>query len=145
MKKSAVHIKPKRYFSETFKKARVKEYETGEFTVNEISRLFSIKEGVIYKWIHQYSHDNKKKLRVVEMEESSTKKIKDLIIRISELERMLGQKQIRIELLEKMIDLAEKDLGIDVKKTSLPQPRLVPREQKTNRIHDEASLSSCPC
>ena len=50
------------------------------------------------------------------MEESSTKKIKDLIIRISELERMLGQKQIRIELLEKMIDLAEKDLGIDVKK-----------------------------
>ncbi len=116
MKKSTVHIKPKRYFSETFKKARVKEYETGEFTVNEISRLFSIKGGVIYKWIHQYSHYNKKKLRVVEMEESSTKKIKDLIIRISELERMLGQKQIRIELLEKMIDLAEKDLGIDVKK-----------------------------
>lgn len=116
MKKSTVHLQPKRYFSETFKKTRVKEYETGEFTVNEISRLFSIKEGVIYRWIHQYSHYNKKKLRVVEMEESSTKKIKDLSTRISELERMLGQKQIRIDLLEKMIELAEQDLGIDVKK-----------------------------
>lgn len=121
MKKSAVHLQPKRYFSETFKKTRVKEYETGEFTVNEISRLFSIKEGVIYRWIHQYSHYNKKKLRVVEMEESSTKKIKDLSTRISELERMLGQKQIRIDLLEKMIELAEQDLGIDVKKNFTTQ------------------------
>ena len=116
MKKSTVHLQPKRYFSETFKKTRVKEYETGEFTVNELSRLFSIKEGVIYRWIHQYSHYNKKKLRVVEMEESSTKKIKDLTTRIAELERMLGQKQIRIDLLEKMIELAEEDLGVDVKK-----------------------------
>lgn len=116
MKKSTVYLKPKRYFSETFKKARVKEYETGEFTINEISGLFSIKEGVIYRWIHQYSHYNKKKLRVVEMEESSTKKVKDLTLCISKLERMLCQKQIRIDLLEKMIELEEKDLGIDVKK-----------------------------
>ncbi|MGC9513890.1 MAG: hypothetical protein ACP5D8_09715 [Fidelibacterota bacterium] len=50
------------------------------------------------------------------MEESSTKKISELTKRIGELERMLGQKQIKIDLLEKMIELAREELGVDVKK-----------------------------
>lgn len=116
MGKSKIHLRPQRTFTEEFKKARVKEYETGEFTVNEISCLYSIRTTVIYRWIHKYSVYNKKKIRVVEMEESSTKKISELTTRIGELERMLGQKQIKIDLLEKMIELAKEELGIDVKK-----------------------------
>ncbi|HAE86575.1 TPA: transposase [Candidatus Marinimicrobia bacterium] len=116
MGKSKIHLRPQRTFTEEFKKARVKEYETGEFTVNEISSLYSIQRTVIYRWIHKYSVYNKKKIRVVEMEESSTKKISELTTRIGELERMLGQKQIKIDLLEKMIELAREELGIDVKK-----------------------------
>jgi transposase-like protein len=116
MGKTKIHIRPQRAFTEEFKKARVKEYETGEFTVNEISCLYSIQTTVIYRWIHKYSLYNKKKIRVVEMEESSTQKISELITRIGELERMLGQKQIKIDLLEKMIELAKEELGIDVKK-----------------------------
>jgi transposase-like protein len=42
MGKTKIHIRPQRVFTEEFKKARVKEYETGEFTVNEISCLYSI-------------------------------------------------------------------------------------------------------
>lgn len=116
MGKAKIHLRPQRTFTEEFKKARVKEYETGEFTVNEISCLYSIRTTVIYRWIHKYSVYNKKKIRVVEMEESSTKKISELTKRIGELERMLGQKQIKIDLLEKMIELAREELGVDVKK-----------------------------
>ena len=36
--------------------------------------------------------------------------------RIKELERSIGQKQIKIDFLEKMIDIAKSDLDIDIKK-----------------------------
>jgi transposase len=121
MGKAKIHLRPRRIFTEEFKKGRVKEYETGEYNVNEISRLYSIQTTVIYRWIHQYSVYNKKKVCIVEMTESSTKKIVELTKHIADLERMLGQKQIKIDLLEKMIELAKEELGIDVKKNfSMP-------------------------
>ena len=50
------------------------------------------------------------------MEESSLKKVKDLQERIKELERIVGQKQLNIDFLEKMIEIAKEQYGIDVKK-----------------------------
>lgn len=50
------------------------------------------------------------------MEDSSSKKLKELNKRIADLERTLGQKQIKIDFLEKMIELAKEELGIDFKK-----------------------------
>jgi predicted RNase H-like nuclease (RuvC/YqgF family) len=52
------------------------------------------------------------------MSESSENKVKQLHEKIKELERTVGQKQIKIDYLEKMIDLAKDDLGIDIKKNS---------------------------
>jgi hypothetical protein len=50
------------------------------------------------------------------MKESQSAKFKELEQRIKELERNVGQKQIMIEYLEKMIDLAKEELNIDIKK-----------------------------
>ena len=113
-----VEINLKRVFSEEFKKARIKEYESGKFTVNEIGRLFGIHKPVIYRWIYKYSAYNKKSVKVVEMSESSTKKLKDFELRIKELEQIVGQKQLKIDYLEKMIELAKEELNIDIKKNS---------------------------
>lgn len=100
----------------------MKEYEKGEFTVKELSRLFSIKEGVIYRWIYKYSAYNKRGIKVVEMSESSSKKVKDLQKRIRELEQIVGQKQLNIDFLEKMIEIAKEQYGLDIKKKSGTQP-----------------------
>jgi len=113
-----VKIQSKRIFSEDFKKSRIKDYESGKFTVVEISRLYNIERPVVYKWIYKYSTYNKKAVRVVEMSESSTKKLKDLEQRIKELEQIVGQKQLKIDYLEKMIDIAKEELDIDIKKNS---------------------------
>jgi transposase len=113
-----IRINQRRIFSEDFKKARIKEYESGKFTVHELSRLFDIQRTVIYRWIFQYSVYNKKSVKVVEMAESGTKKLKDLETRIKELERVVGQKQLEIDYLEKMIDLAKEKFDIDIKKNS---------------------------
>jgi len=111
-----VKLNKRRLFSESFKKDRVKEYETGRLTVLEISRLYGIAFQTVYLWIYRYSSYNKKGLRIVENKDSHTQRLKDLQERIRELERLVGQKQIKIEYLEKMIELAQSKLGIDIKK-----------------------------
>lgn len=113
-----IRINSRRVYSEEFKKARVKEYESGKFTVHELSRLFKIQSAVIYRWIYKYSVYNKKSVKVVEMSESGVKKLKELEQRIKELEQVVGQKQLKIDYLEKMIDLAKEELDIDIKKNS---------------------------
>ena len=52
------------------------------------------------------------------MEESTSKKLKDQEARIRDLERAVGQKQLKIDYLEKLIEIAGKDLGLDLKKNS---------------------------
>lgn len=116
MKHKKVTLQAKRIFSEDFKKQCVAEYESGHQTVKELGRLYGIKEQTIYRWIYRYSTYNKKKLRVVEMEESSTKKVKELQQRIKELERIVGQKQIQLDFFETMMEVAKDEMGLDIKK-----------------------------
>ena len=113
-----VKLRSRRLFSEEFKKARVQEYEKGEYSVRELSRLFDIQTKVIYHWIYKYSTYNKKGAIIVEMKGSGKQKLKDYEKRIAELERALGQKQLSIDFLEKMIELAEEEYQIKIKKNS---------------------------
>jgi transposase-like protein len=113
-----VRITPTRVFGEEFKKARVEEYESGKFTVSELGRLFGIQAAIVYRWIYKYSVYNKKSVKVVEMKDSATLKLKELESRIKELEQIVGQKQLKIDYLEKMIELAKEELDIDIKKNS---------------------------
>lgn len=56
------------------------------------------------------------------MKDSTSERLKRQEQRIKELERIIGQKQINIDFLEKMIELAKEDLDIDIKKNySTPQ------------------------
>jgi transposase len=111
-----VKLQYRRNFTEEFKKARVSEYERGENTVKELSNLFGIKCAILYRWIYKYSLYNKKSYKIVEMKESSTLKVKDLTTRMRELERIVGEKQIKIDYLEKIIELAKDEYNIDLKK-----------------------------
>jgi transposase-like protein len=118
MANRSVKLRTRRVFSEPFKKARVKEYETGALTVLEICKLYGVTDGAVYKWIYRYSTYNKKGYKVVEESNSSTKKVKELQARIKELEGVIGRKQIRIDYLEKMIEQVNEDFEIDVKKNT---------------------------
>jgi hypothetical protein len=50
------------------------------------------------------------------MKNSSTNKIKELENKIKELERAVGQKQLYIDYMEKMMEIASLELGMDIKK-----------------------------
>ena len=118
MKDKKVKLNHRRVYSEEFKKARVHEYESGEFTVQEISKMFNIRHKLVYEWIYKFSSYNKKKVILVEMKDSAKNKLKEYEKRIADLERALGQKQLNIDYLEKMIELAKEEYQIDIKKNS---------------------------
>jgi len=53
--------------------------------------------------------------------ESEEQKTKYLQNRVAELERIVGQKQLEIDLNDKTFELLSEDLGFDVKKKYAPQ------------------------
>ncbi len=54
--------------------------------------------------------------------DSDARKIAELKAQIKHLEQTVGQKQIKIDFLEKMIELTEEDLKIDIKKKGKASP-----------------------
>ena len=116
MKPKVTTLRKQRFFSEEFKRSVVKEFESGQYSVIQLERLYKVKAGVIYRWIYKYSTFNEKSVRIVEMKESKTHRIKELEEKIKQLERMVGQKQLYIEYIEKMMEIAKDELGIDIKK-----------------------------
>ena len=116
MKADLTKIRKKRVFSEEFKRNLVKEYELGRFSVLQLEKLHRISNPLLYRWIYKYSTFNDKSVRIIEMDESSTQKIKYLEKKIKELEQAVGSKQMQIDFLEKMMEIAKEELGIDIKK-----------------------------
>ena len=111
-------IRKKREFSEGFKRNLVRLFERGKFSIPQLGRLYGVGNSVIYRWIYKYSQFNEPGYRVIEMKESSTSKLKLMEQRIKELEKIVGQKQIKIDFLEEMINVAKEELKIDIKKKS---------------------------
>jgi hypothetical protein len=66
------------------------------------------------------------------MKESNIEKMKELELKVRELEQAVGQKQIKIDYLEKMIDIANDELKIDIKKNSSTQQSTGSKTTKKN-------------
>jgi transposase-like protein len=118
------YLNPKinRHFGSKFKKDIVNSIERNEFSVQEVSSLYSVSRTSVYKWIYKYSILYKKGYKQIIEPMSSTKKIKELQNRIKELEQVVGQKQIKLDYLEKLIEISETDLGIDIVKKKNSKP-----------------------
>lgn len=105
-----------RYFSEDFKKKKVRELERNISSVPDICKSYSVSRTSVYRWIYKYSVMAKKQVKQVVEAKSDTQKIKALQERIKELERIVGQKQLLLEFKDKMIEIAEATYGVDIKK-----------------------------
>jgi transposase-like protein len=116
MKTNLSKLQCNRVFSEEIKRQAVNEYEKGKLTVGEISKFYHVSTTAVYKWLKKYSNFERHTIHVVEMSKSNTQKIKDLENRIKELEQAVGNKQMNIDFLEKMIEIAKDRYGIDIKK-----------------------------
>lgn len=108
--------KVNRTFSEAFKKEKVKQLEEKKVTVNQLSKIYEVTPTAIYKWIRKYSKFAGKNERVVVEKESEGQKNLELMKKIAEMERLLGQKQVEIEFLNKVIEFGSELTEVDIKK-----------------------------
>lgn len=119
--KSSGRNKPKqprerRYFSEDFRKARVKEYDEGKTQVGDICHTYGVSRSAVYKWIHKYStHYEKSIVKVVE-EKSETKKRQALEAQVTELKKLIGEQTIALSYYKKLVELANEHYQIDIEK-----------------------------
>jgi transposase-like protein len=105
-----------RYFSESFRKKKVKEIEQNISTVSEVAREYEVSLSSVYKWLYKYSLRYKKQVKQVVEPMSDTRKIKALKEEIKTLHQLIGEKEIKHAFLEKMIEQAEQEYDIDIKK-----------------------------
>lgn len=116
VKKSSFKLFERRYFSEAFKKEKIDEILSKKTTIKELSSLYEIKPGIIYRWLHKYSKVKLYGVKIhyeMETEEHKTLFYKDKVV---ELERIVGIKQIEIDFLNKLIEIASSELNVDIKK-----------------------------
>lgn len=113
-------LRPRRVFSEEAKRSIVKEIESGKLTVEQARREYGVASQSVYNWIYKFSrYLQKNKVMVIE-EQSEASRSRDLEKRIKELEAALGRKSLEIDVLNTLIDLANKDFKVDIKKNFGP-------------------------
>lgn len=105
-----------RTFSIAFKQEKVKEIESKQITVGQISRIYGVSRTAVHKWIRLYGSLKVKKERIVVEKESESYKTEQLQKKIAELERLLGQKQVEVEYLKKVVEFGSEATKTDIKK-----------------------------
>lgn len=110
-------LRPIRVFSEQIKRQVIQDIERGKCSVKQACDELLVSHTSIYRWIAQYSrylHQNK---RLVVEDKSEEYQTKQMLIRVQELEAALGRKQMELDLLNKVIDLANTEYKTDLKKS----------------------------
>jgi transposase len=130
--KSKLEIRQRRIFSEEFKRQKTQQIVEKKVTVSDVSELYGITKMTVYRWLYRYSpHHQKGTIQVVQME-SEEHKTKQLLQKVAELERVVGQKQLHIDYLEKLIEVGGQELEIDLKKNFSGPPSNGSASTETN-------------
>ena len=111
-------------YTDDFKLKVVQDYLMSDATVSEIQEKYGIKSrSCIPDWVRKFGL-NKPTMREIEfqnvMKEQSGKTLREqeLELKIRSLEKELERERLRTLALNKMIDIAERDLKIKVRKNS---------------------------
>lgn len=112
--------KVRRTFSVSFKKEKVKLIEQGTISVRELGIIYEVTPTAIYKWIRKYSSLAKTERIVVE-KISEEAKNKELLVRIGELERAVGKKQLELDYYKSAIEMINEEEGEDILKKYRPK------------------------
>lgn len=83
----------------------------------EASRELLVSIQSVYVWIYKYSGYLQKNKKLVIEDKSESYQTKLLEAKLKEAEAALGRKQMELDLLNKLIELAGAELHVDLKKS----------------------------
>lgn len=118
-------------YSEEFRRMVAKAYYTGSKSLVGLGKEFNVKPSTVYNWVLRYK-DELAPQKAIRQEMSTfksvihtppavkTKKLtaQQMEQRIEELEQQLKNEQMRSTVLDQMIEIAERDLKIVIRKKS---------------------------
>jgi len=122
----------RRHFSESFKRKKVQEIESGQTKIADLCRQYDTVRGTIYQWLNKYGNMKSKKERLVIETESDTQQLIALKKENAHLKMIIGEKQILLEFKDKMIEIAEDHYGVDIKKKFETTPSDIIKNIKKN-------------
>ena len=111
-----------RRFSENFRREKVRELEIGLVKTSDLCKQYQVSEMSVRRWIAKFGSMKEKKERLIVESQSDVIQLLALKKKIAELERVVGQKQLLIDFQQKMIELAENEYRIDIKKKFSGEP-----------------------
>jgi transposase-like protein len=120
--KSKIEIRERRIFSEELKKKAIKELVSKRTTIRSLMAEHQVSAATVYRWLYKYSPHHEQKCTLVIQMKSEELKSRELQQRIAELERIVGQKQLEIDFLNKLLEIGSGELGFDLKKSFNPPP-----------------------
>lgn len=115
-------------YSMSFKLSVVKEVETTEIGLCAIARKYGIQsESTVKRWMEKYGTFDWTNIKGGNMPKSKDQELLELKEKVKMLERKnarleheLEMKDHKVALFDLMIDIAEKDLKVDIRKNILP-------------------------
>jgi transposase-like protein len=110
-----------RQFQEAFKLQVIEEVLSGQLTKEQARRKYNIKgSSAILNWIRSFGVANCKTVPAyfAAMKAQQNLTQEELLKRVRELERALEDAQLRVEGYSRMIDIAERELKISIRKKS---------------------------
>jgi transposase-like protein len=120
--KQKLEIRERRIFTEEVKKKAVKDLISKRTTMNALMAEHQISRQTVYKWLYKYSPYHEQKCTLVVQMKSEETKNSELQKRVAELERVVGQKQLEIDFLNKLLEIGSSELGFDLKKNFSTPP-----------------------
>ena len=114
--KQKLQIRERRIFSEEVKKKAVKDLTVKRTTIKALMNEHQISQQTVYRWLYKYSPYHEQKCTLVVQMKSEETKNYELQKRIAELERVVGQKQLELDFLNKLLEVGSSELGFDLKK-----------------------------
>lgn len=105
-----------RTFSTALKQKVVSDFEKNLLTMAQICDLYGVTRTAVYKWIYKYSASYQSNTKTVVQMNSEEHKTKQLYQENAELLRIIGQKQVELDYLNRLIVQANTALEMDLKK-----------------------------
>ena len=117
----------RRFYTDEFKEKVLAAYNSSDESASGIARRFQVNLDTVKSWVYRkrtvMSSCSAKSVKFAESEAHLMKKQKELppeemAARFRELEHQLAVEKMRAESLSKMIEIAERELKIDIRKKS---------------------------
>lgn len=112
--------KKERYYSEV-----IRLYTEFGYSIGHSSRIFSLSYGTVKRWLSIFAEEHKDKESTMKTKPSTPRnhvdaneEIRALKAQISRLEKELDNAQIKVELYNEMINVAERHFNIRIRKKS---------------------------